>query len=56
VQRALSEHGIEVTALHNHTLRGEPRLFCMHFWAVGGAEAVAGGLRAALDRTAVKRG
>ncbi|TDH63066.1 DUF1259 domain-containing protein [Dankookia rubra] len=34
VQRALIEHGIEVTALHNHTLREEPRLFYMHFWAV----------------------
>jgi hypothetical protein len=56
VQRALAEHGIEVTALHNHTLREEPRLFYMHFWAVGPAEAVATGLRAALDRTAVKHG
>ncbi|WP_431268595.1 DUF1259 domain-containing protein [Dankookia sp. P2] len=56
VQRALAEHSIEVTALHNHTLREEPRLFYMHFWAVGPVEAVATGLRAALDRTAVKRG
>jgi hypothetical protein len=56
VQRALAEHGIEVTALHNHTLREEPRLFYMHFWAVGPSVAVASGLRAALDRTAVKHG
>ena len=30
---ALREHGIEVTALHNHMLNDEPRLFFMHFWA-----------------------
>lgn len=56
VQQVLAEHGIEVTALHNHTLREEPRLFYMHFWGVGPAEAVATGLRAALDRTALKHG
>lgn len=56
VQRALIEHGIEVTAIHNHTLREEPRLFYMHFWGLGPAEAVVAGLRAALDRTAVKHG
>ena len=33
VIRALREHGIEVTALHNHMLTEEPRLFFMHFWA-----------------------
>jgi len=24
---------VEVTALHNHMLNDEPRLFFMHFWA-----------------------
>jgi hypothetical protein len=33
VLRALRENGIEVTALHNHMLDDEPRLFFMHFWA-----------------------
>src|SRR3546814_15242115 len=30
VLHALREHGIEVTALHNHMLDDEPRLFLMH--------------------------
>jgi len=54
VEQALAAHGIEVTALHSHTLGEEPRLFYMHFWAVGPAKAVAEGLRAALDRTNVR--
>src|ERR1700736_1652673 len=33
VAKALREHGIEVTALHNHMLDDQPRLFFMHFWA-----------------------
>jgi uncharacterized protein DUF1259 len=49
VLRALREHGIAVTAVHNHMLDEEPRLFFMHFWAVGDAMQVARGLRAALD-------
>jgi hypothetical protein len=56
VQRALLAHGIEVTALHNHTLGEEPRLFYLHFWGLGPLEQVAAGLRAALDRTAVRHG
>jgi hypothetical protein len=55
VQRALVEHGIEVTALHNHMLHEEPRLFFMHFWAVDDAEKLARGLRAAVDRTNSRR-
>ena len=51
VQRALAEHGIEVTALHNHTLREEPRLFYMHFWADDDPAKLAQGLKAALDQT-----
>ena len=34
--RALRASGIEVTALHNHMLSDEPRLFFMHFWAEPG--------------------
>ena len=30
VLRALREHGIEVTAIHNHMLDDQPRLFFMH--------------------------
>ncbi|MDN3564357.1 DUF1259 domain-containing protein [Paeniroseomonas aquatica] len=51
VQRALLENGIEVTAIHNHMIGEEPRLFFMHFWAVDDGEKLARGLRAAIDRT-----
>ena len=51
VIRALREHGIEVTSLHNHLLMDEPRLFFMHFWAEDDATKLARGLRAGLDRT-----
>lgn len=51
VQRALLENGIEVTAIHNHMIGEEPRLFFMHFWAVDDAEKLARGLRVAIDRT-----
>ncbi|MDQ2805017.1 MAG: DUF1259 domain-containing protein [Pseudomonadota bacterium] len=46
----LLEHGIEVTALHNHMLGDTPRLFFMHFWADGDTAKLAQGLRAALDK------
>jgi hypothetical protein len=48
--RTLRESGIEVTALHNHMLGDEPRLFFMHFWANDDVTKLAHGLRAALDR------
>jgi hypothetical protein len=50
VIKALRENGIEVTALHNHMLDDQPRLFFMHFWANDVAEKVAKGLKAALDK------
>jgi hypothetical protein len=49
VVRALRSNGIEVTAIHNHMLGEEPRLFFMHFWANDDAQKVTKGLRAALD-------
>jgi len=55
VLRALRENGIEVTALHNHMLDDEPRLFFLHFWANDDTAKLAQGLRAALDRIKVAR-
>jgi hypothetical protein len=55
VQRALLEHGIEVTAIHNHMLNDQPRIFFMHFWGVDDPERLGRGLRAALDRTNSRR-
>jgi Domain of Unknown Function (DUF1259) len=56
VIRALQEQGIQVTALHDHMLEEEPRLFFMHFWANDDAQKLARGLRAALDHMNVERG
>jgi uncharacterized protein DUF1259 len=55
VAKALREHGIQVTALHNHALADSPRLFYMHFWANDDAVKVASGLRAALELTNSKK-
>jgi hypothetical protein len=55
VIRAQRENGIQVTALHNHMLEESPHLFFMHFWANDEAVTLAKGLRAALDKIAVKR-
>jgi hypothetical protein len=48
VLKALRDHGIEVTAIHNHMLDDQPHLFFMHFWADDDAVKLAQGLKAAL--------
>jgi len=55
VARALRQHGIDVTAIHNHSLMDTPRLFYMHFWAADDAAKLAQGLKAALDQTNSKK-
>jgi hypothetical protein len=55
VLRTLRENDIEVTALHNHMLDDEPRLFFMHFWANDDATKLATGLRKALDQINLAR-
>jgi uncharacterized protein DUF1259 len=55
VAKVLREHGIQVTALHNHGLDDSPRLFYMHFWANDDAVKLARGLKAALDLTNSKK-
>jgi Domain of Unknown Function (DUF1259) len=51
VAKTLRQHGIDVTALHNHGLVDTPRLFYMHFWANDDPAKLAQGLKAALDQT-----
>jgi hypothetical protein len=53
VLRALRSNGTEVTAIHNHMLDDEPRLFFMHFWGNDDPQRLAKGLRAALDQVKV---
>jgi hypothetical protein len=48
---ALTEAGVQVTAIHSHMLNEQPRLFFMHFWANDDAVKLVRALRAALDRT-----
>jgi len=55
VARTLRQHGIEVTAIHNHGLFDTPRLFYMHFWANDDPAKLAQGLKAALDLTNSRR-
>ena len=56
VSQALKQHGIDVTALHSHSLTEEPRLFYLHFWGNDDPAKLAQGLRAALDQTSTKKG
>jgi hypothetical protein len=51
VASTLRAAGIEVTAIHNHALGDQPRLFYMHFWANDDPAKLAMALRAALDLT-----
>jgi hypothetical protein len=54
VANTLRANGVEVTALHNHALADQPRLFYMHFWANDDPIKLARALRAALDQTNTK--
>ena len=56
VMTKLLEGGLNVTAIHNHMLQDEPRLFFMHFWANDDAEKLARELKAALDRVRTAKG
>jgi hypothetical protein len=50
----LETHHVLITALHSHMLTEQPRLFFMHFWAVGSAESVGAGIAAALKHISIK--
>jgi hypothetical protein len=49
VMSAALDHGLEVTALHNHFFFDKPRVFFMHIGGEGASAALAKGVRAALD-------
>ena len=51
VAKTLRQHGVDVTAIHNHALGDMPRLFYMHFWANDDPVKLAQALKAALDQT-----
>ena len=55
VLTALRENGIEVTAVHNHMIDEQPRLFFVHFWANDDAKKLAEGLKTALDHVNIAK-
>jgi hypothetical protein len=50
VVKVLVKNHISVTGIQNHLLKEDPRLFFVHFWAVGEAGEVATGLEAAFAK------
>lgn len=50
VMSTLFEHGVGVTALHNHFFFDEPRVYFMHLGGEGRVAALAAGVRAALEK------
>jgi hypothetical protein len=54
VLKALRSAGIDIVAIHQHMTGEKPRVMFLHFWGVGSTDALAAGLRAALDKTATQ--
>jgi len=52
---ALRQSGIEVTAIHNHMIDEQPRLFFVHFWANDDAKKLAEGLKQALSHVNIAK-
>jgi hypothetical protein len=51
VIKILTANGITPTALHNHMIHDEPRLFMMHFWAVDDPAKLANALQQVITST-----
>ncbi len=52
VLKALRGAGINIVAIHQHMIGEMPRVMFLHYWGRGSTEALAKGLRTALDRSA----
>jgi hypothetical protein len=52
VMSTLFDHGVEVTALHNHFLFDTPKVYFMHIGGEGNLSALGEGVKAAIDKTA----
>lgn len=55
VMSVLFEHGIEVTALHNHFFFDTPHVYFMHVGGEGGVAALGAAVKAAMERVAELR-
>jgi LysM repeat protein len=51
VIRTLKQYGISITAVHNHMLYEDPRLFFLHFWSVDNPDKLAYALKQTLGQT-----
>jgi hypothetical protein len=51
VVRELQEHGVQITALHNHLIHELPRVMFLHFWGQGEVGQLTQHLRQALSKT-----
>ena len=56
VVRELEEHGVRITALHNHLIHELPRVMFLHFWGQGEAGKLAQHLKQALSKTKTPMG
>jgi hypothetical protein len=50
VARTLDEHGLHVTAIHNHMVDETPRMYWMHWYGTGDGAMLARGVAAALAK------
>ncbi len=55
VLKALRSHGLNVVAIHNHMVGGQPPVYFLHYWGTGPAAKLAGGFKAALDQLGRKQ-
>jgi hypothetical protein len=49
VLKALRGAGIQIVALHHH-MTAEPTVYFVHYWGKGAADALARGVRSAVDQ------
>ena len=49
VLKALRANGLNVVAIHNHMMGGDPAVYFLHYWGTGSAEKLATGFKAALS-------
>ncbi|HXS93649.1 MAG TPA: DUF1259 domain-containing protein [Candidatus Limnocylindrales bacterium] len=54
VLKALRANGLDVVAIHNHMIGGEPTVYFLHYWGTGPVDKLAGGFKAALDELGKK--
>jgi hypothetical protein len=54
VLKGLRANGLDVVAIHNHMIGGEPTVYFLHYWGTGPVDKLAGGFKAALDELGKK--